>query len=194
MFFRQKNTDVTAQLLIHFLEPYFDNRHYVTFRADGGGVGAAIIDQIEKVGWQIQRTHNQSPAFNKTKFLNLGAELWHHMKRLIEKCVIQLPPIDKLRLQLTSRNMRGLDSTQGKFALESKPEARAAGRPSPDRADAFVLCFSSYHPSVETPIINEAKLATAQDLLDMYYRGWPDMEKVAQQPEKVGTFTWQTGD
>ena len=144
-FFRNPNTDIAADLIDKQLLPWKFGSY--VFRADNGGIGLAIIDKLQKLGWRVRRTNNQSPAYNKREFLNLGAEQWFHTKRLIARRDIIIPVIAKLKEQLTTRWYRGFDSTQGKYALESKQEARASGRPSPDRADAFVLCFASYHPA-----------------------------------------------
>lgn len=144
-FFRQKDTDLAADLIDIQLEPW-KNTDY-TFNADNGGIGQAILDKLAQKNWNIRRRNNQSPAFDKRQFLNLGAEVWHYVKRLIERSEIILPKkIDKLREQMTTRQWEGLESTQGKFALEPKPVAKACGRVSPDRADAFNLCFFSYRP------------------------------------------------
>jgi hypothetical protein len=66
---------------------------------------------------------------------------------LINRNDIIIPKVEKLKEQLTTRWYLGMDSTQGKLQLESKQHAKAAGRVSPDRADAFVLCFYSYRPT-----------------------------------------------
>jgi len=145
-FFQQRDTDTACFLMDKQLEPWKKSSY--TFRADNGGIGHSMIDKLESLGWNISRTNNQSPANNKREFLNLGAEMWFHVRRLIQRGDIILPEkVNKLREQLTTRLYRGLDTTQGKFALESKAEAKASGRHSPDRGDAFVLCFSSYHPA-----------------------------------------------
>jgi len=147
-FFRQTDVILASELINLQLSPWKDI-HY-TFRADNGGVGVGCIDNLVRLGWRVVRTNNQSPAFDKNRFLNLGAEQWFHTKRLINRRAINIPDsTDKLKRQLTTRFWRGLDSTQGKLALESKIEAKLAGRPSPDRADAFVLCFASYYPKTE---------------------------------------------
>ena len=147
-FFTQKDTMVTADVIDRELAPW-KHGDYV-FNADDGGVGHAIIDNLVSKGWTICRRNNQSPAFDKREFLNLGAEMWHHTKRLIERCDILIPVVPKLIEQLTTRRMRGPETTQGKIALQSKREARLQGLPSPDRADGFVLCFFSYRPEDST--------------------------------------------
>jgi hypothetical protein len=47
----------------------------------------------------------------------------------------------KLREQLTSRHYKKSNSG-GRIFLEPKPDAKADGRPSPDRADALVLSYT----------------------------------------------------
>jgi len=144
-FFTQKDTTITSDAIDRELAPWKDGEY--TFNADNGGIGQGIVDVLVKKGWRIIRRNNQSPAFKKNEFTNLGAEMWYHVKRLIERKDIHIPAaIPKLVEQLTTRSCLGLESTQGRVALESKKEARAKGRPSPDRADAFVLCFYSYRP------------------------------------------------
>lgn len=148
-FFTQKNTEVTVKAINRELDPWRNSVY--TFNADNGGIGQAIIDQLVKLGWKITRRNNQSPAFNKTEFLNLGAQMWYLVRRLIQRKEILIPAeVPKLIEQLTGRCTTGEATTQGRVALESKKDARAKGRPSPDRADAFVLCFFSYRPDKAT--------------------------------------------
>jgi hypothetical protein len=164
-FFRQSDTELAADLIDLQLEPW-KHSDYI-FNADNGGIGQGIIDKLAQKGWNIRRRNNQSPAFNKREFLNLGAEVWHYIKRLIERRDIILPPnISKLKEQMTTRQWTGLETTQGKYALESKSAAKACGRPSPDRADAFNLCFFSYHPdrTVNTGVVETRKMVSIQEL------------------------------
>lgn len=141
--FRQKDTTVTAEI--------FDTKfHYVKaepnliVRLDDGGVGHAIIDNLVKMGWVIQRIHNQAAALNKREFLNRGAEMYFHLSRLLAGRLINSPGIRdaKLRKQITSRIADNLNG--GKYRLEPKKDHIARTRESPDRADAYVLCYSSY--------------------------------------------------
>lgn len=172
-FFRQRDTDLAADLIDIQLAPW-KGTDYV-FNADNGGIGQAILDKLAAKGWRISRRNNQSPAFDKRQFLNLGAEVWHHVKRLVERCDIILPKgVDKLREQMTTRQWTGLDTTQGKFALEPKPTAIASGRPSPDRADAFNLCFFSYRPLLraqEAEKKDGIRYLTAEELLIAAHNG-----------------------
>lgn len=171
--FRQKNSGMVASFVDEQLSPW-KATDYV-FRADNGGIGQAIIDQIVSRGWRVRRTNNQSPAYKKSEFLNLGAEMYFYVRRLIERRDIVLPVNNPLlREQLTTRQFKGEESTQGKFALQSKKEARAEGLASPDRADSFVLCFSSYRPRIpvdKKPEDNGPRSYTVQELLQLERRG-----------------------
>jgi len=179
-FFRQKDTDLASDLIDMQLEPW-KTTDYV-FNADNGGLGQAILDKLAQKGWNIQRRNNQSPAFDKRQFLNLGAEVWHHVKRLMERRDIILPGtvgtkfIDKLKAQVISRHWEGLESTQGKFSLEPKKHAIASGRPSPDRADAFNLCFFSYRP-------NRITVANSDRKEEKFYITTEQLLKLAQTGE-----------
>jgi hypothetical protein len=90
--FSQKDTTIAADLIDLQLSPW-KNTEY-TFNADNGGIGQAFIDNLKKRGWKINRRNNQSPAFRKNEFLNLGAEMWFHTKRLMERCDIVIPKVE----------------------------------------------------------------------------------------------------
>lgn len=188
--FRQEDTTITADVIDKQLSG-FKNVDYI-FRADDGGVGHAIIDMLVRLGWRIRRTNNQSPSYNKREFLNLGAEMYFRVKRLCERKDIIIPgakrpdgsyyykDVEKLKEQLTTRRYKGEESTQGKFALESKSEARASGLHSPDRGDGFVLCFSTYKPgAIENKKENSGpKQYTIKELLELERSGRLFMNKV----------------
>ena len=99
--------------------------------------------------------------------------MWFKLKRLLERKEIIFPAnIAKLQTQLTTRLFKGLESTQGKYALEAKPQARASGRPSPDRADAFVLCFYSYQPSTNQEAVEDTRNLVAIEQLNRVSFDW----------------------
>lgn len=192
-FFRLADTVAAVRLIDRELAPWKEGNY--TFNADNGGIGQAFIDMLREAGWQVNRRNNQSQAFNPKEFLNLGAEMWFHIKRLIEKCAIILPrDVDKLKLQLTTRYYKGLESSQGKTALESKAEARANGHHSPDRADGLVLCFYSYRPTSQTAVPakvdNGERPVTPQELMAMWHRG--ELRRYVP-PRVAGRFTLLNG-
>lgn len=108
--------------------------------ADDGGIGRAVIDMIRSMGWEICRVLNQSAAFDTTQYGNTGAEKYFNLKKLMEEGYVWLDEIKdaKLIAQFKSRYYRQTEGS-GKLFLESKAQARAKGRRSPDRADAYVL-------------------------------------------------------
>jgi phage terminase large subunit len=109
--------------------------------ADDGGVGRSTIDQLWDRGWKVNRILNQWSAINKREYSNRGSEMWFRVARFIQECVVVLLSDPKLDKQLTTRFYKRSDTT-GKILLESKADAKLAGRSSPDRADAMVLAFT----------------------------------------------------
>lgn len=175
-FFRQGDTDLSADLIDNHLSPW-KNGDY-SFNADNGGVGRGILDKLVPKGWRINRCNNQSPALNKREYLNLGAETWMHLRRLIERRVIIIPPTFKLTHQLASRYFASFADghVQGKCQLESKKKARLNGHASPDRADAFVLCFWSYKVSLygeDKPTVVTRERLPLAEFIAKYSNGLP---------------------
>lgn len=163
LFFRQSDTTLTAEIFdTHF--NYLKNEQDCRIFLDDGNVGHAIIDMLLKMGWQnIVRCHNQGSARNKRLYLNLGAESYFHLKRLIENKLIpsygNADPV--LRRQVTSRIADNRDG--GKWRLEKKDIHRDRTKESPDRADAYVLCYYSY-PLILQPNAKPATTASRESL------------------------------
>ena len=140
LIFREKNTTETAAI-IHEKFNYILKKPYIAV-FDDGGVGKGIIDNLVKLGWVIYRRHNQSAATNKSVYLNFGAESYFHLRSLLENNLIQPPLSDeKLINQICSRSYEVREN--GKFRLEDKKLHKARLGESPDRADAFVLTYST---------------------------------------------------
>lgn len=115
-------------------------------RADGGGNAKPILDMLARKGFPFVRIFNQVPpadAIVAKSYANRGTEMWYKFARLMEDCrLIPLPDPTQTN-QLASRHLKRQVSTN-KLMLEPKPEARANGHPSPDRADAAVLAMDHY--------------------------------------------------
>jgi hypothetical protein len=152
LYFREKDTTITAKRIDSFLAEQGIKKDNEQIFADDGGIGHAIIDMLVNMDWRIARQNNQSAATDKKRFSNKGAQNWYRAKRLIDECIWFFNPeasdIDSytnetngLYMQLSNRYYKQAE-TQGKIALESKGEAIANGRPSPDRADAFILSLT----------------------------------------------------
>lgn len=131
---RDENTTASAgRFLMEFkkagLEP--DNVF-----ADAGGMGVVMCDVLRDAGFEVRRVNNGERASDDLRFGNRGAEIWFWGSRAVEKCEVILPSDEKLHSQLTTRRVKY--NSRGLYALEPKPEMKARGLPSPDRADAVM--------------------------------------------------------
>lgn len=170
--FRQRDTDYTADIIDTQLLPWKAVPDY-KFDTDDGGISQAITDQLVKRKWNPRRRHNQSPAYNKAKFLNLGIEMWWKVRMLIIRNEIPIPKDPILRRQLTTRRLDGQSLTEGKLRIEPKDEHRNRCKESPDRADAFVLCYWSYGSNyfADEPTPKKPRFASVQDFKEAYEWG-----------------------
>lgn len=110
---------------------------------DSGGLGVGIIDELRQAGWtNVKYVNNNWAAKDKRVYKNKGAEMWWNLARLIERKQVILMDDFILTRQLSTRFYKKVQGQQ--HQLESKSDARSKGRPSPDRADSVVLCFSDY--------------------------------------------------
>lgn len=189
-FFKQADTTVTAALIDAQLLPW-KSQPYI-FRADDGGVGRGIIDALARMGWRIARCLNQSsPPPGTKEFLNLGAFMWFHVRSLFLKQLLAPVPHEPiLRRQLTTRLYEQQDTT-GKLKLESKDSARGRSKESPDRADAFVLCFFSYRTSrasdaAKAPDGTQSARKPARMSVEDYIEAcWGNPNATFQQPQTL---------
>lgn len=110
---------------------------------DGGGVGKPIISRIIEAGYDVTTRRNESAPHDKAYYLNLGAEMYFRVKRLIQQRVLIVPPDQLARQQLSERKALLAVGTQ-KYKLEPKQDAKKRLGYSPDRADAIVLALSGY--------------------------------------------------
>ena len=141
--FRFDNSQDTISFLERKFREYNLTEPDAYIYADSGGLGKPIIDQLRNRGWtNIRYVLNQAKAKDERTYVNRGAEMWFNFGKLLEGREVWLCNDDKLGRQLASRYYKITDGNR--HQLESKLQARAKGHPSPDRADAVVLCFSHY--------------------------------------------------
>lgn len=179
--FHAKDTaEVTVPVLSDFFKKWKlsgDNIY-----ADDGGVGAAIIDNLRRVGWNINRVLNQSSPSAKGQYGNRGAELWFRFS-LFAHLIVYPKDDDKLMTQLTNRYYKQ-HATQGKLILEAKSDARAKGHGSPDRADALVLAYTgvTIHDFLEAqglaPKVEKAKRTGAITQTEIVDAMWGAKERM----------------
>jgi phage terminase large subunit len=136
---REKDTTLTADWFERQFQSLGIAKEHEYIFMDDGGIGHAVIDMLKRRGWEIRRVRNEAKAVRAQHYGNRGAELWYQVKRICEELLFRLDEASpKLRTQLVSRHYKK-SASGGRIFLESKKEAKADGRPSPDRADAFVL-------------------------------------------------------
>ena len=107
---------------------------------DGGGLGRVMLDRLAELGWNINRVDNGGKANEPEAYADRGSEIWGEGARQIESGQIILPNDPDLIAQLTSRQWEDRTS-DGKLKLVSKKKMKAAGLPSPDRADGVMGCL-----------------------------------------------------
>lgn len=140
----------TAKQILH-LEGLFRKYDLVEehslIHADASGLGKPIIDVLVSRGWtNVKYVMNQWEPRDKIAYANLGTENWFRLGRLVEELEIIIPKDELLSKQLANRFYK-IQPGSTKFILESKVQARAKGRPSPDRGDALALAFADYKPT-----------------------------------------------
>jgi len=157
-FHHKEGTMVTAGWVLHLAKQVREEHPNVTaveIRIDDDGVGGGVTDRLNEVndemnlGYEIVPVHNGSSSDDEY-YGNKGSETWGHIKELLEENMsnyilgkpgeLQLPDDEKLITQLTTRKWHM--GSNGKIFLERKAELKKRGLQSPDRADAFVLCFA----------------------------------------------------
>lgn len=185
--FRETNTTITADKIESFLLSHNISKKHDFIFADDGGVGHAIIDTLARRGWDIKRILNQHAAANKRNFGNKGAENWYRVKRIFEEGFFDLESLpDKEAKNNTLHQLINRKYKQqllgARIFLESKKEAKAHGRPSPDRADALILTYTGETlddyinaKTINKPYVNplsqrakEVRYASVQEAHDKY--------------------------
>ena len=144
--FRFDDTEDSVEFLIELFKKWKLTSPEAHIFVDCGGLGAPIYDRLKGLGWSnLKYVVNQAKARDKRIYRNRGAEMWWNLAKLIERKEIIILDEHLLITQLTGRYYKKMAGEQ--HQLESKQEAKSKGRPSPDRADSLVLCFSDYTPS-----------------------------------------------
>lgn len=106
---------------------------------DEGGGGKLVMDELDRMGWYLNRVNNGAPAEDSEHYANVGAEMWYEGGKHITLKTYVLPNDRVLRAQLLSR--KRVRNDKGKLAIEPKEEMRKRNVSSPDRADAVLGCL-----------------------------------------------------
>ena len=141
-YFRDKSSKIVKETLLGWIGS-LDLPDDTNIFVDVGGIGNPILQDLrdicDKYNWI--GVANQSAARRANFYLNTGAEDYFHVRSLLEKNRIPTPSDVKTLEQLTKRRF---EKRAQKYKLETKEDAKSRGEKSPDRADAYVLCFRRY--------------------------------------------------
>jgi len=149
-----------APTLESYLDKLMQNRGLVKGRdlvfTDAGGLGKPIAQNLAKLGWKIIYVFNHGTpiGLDKNFYRNRGTEIYFEVCNYLARGYI-IPKADTLwREQLGSRKYMRPDNE--KFFLQPKAQldkdddkktlSRSKEWTSPDRADAWVLCFADFIP------------------------------------------------
>lgn len=106
---------------------------------DAGGLGIGIIQRMGDFGKRINEVRNEERAiYDPIRYATRGAEMHGLLVRLLQRRRLIIPTDKELIHQLTTRRWQNVN---GRLRMEPKPLAKKAGRPHPDRLDAWVLAF-----------------------------------------------------
>jgi hypothetical protein len=157
-----KDAVILVKTLISLFEQY--QLQSCPIYADGGGMGITIIQMLWDKGWKnVKAIYNNSTPNNELAYKNNGTEMWFNLSNLYENqsiCFADVIVRDSLlKKQLCNRHFNYVNTVA---QLESKPQAKAKGHPSPDRADSLALCFLNYKTPKEIAK-RKASLTKAKD-------------------------------
>lgn len=99
---------------------------------DASGLGITMINELEELGWRINKFYGGSPGTQKTQYENAIAEAWIEGACDITHGRVRVENMDAItHTQMTARRLEW--SSTGRLRLEAKEKMRK----SPDRADAI---------------------------------------------------------
>jgi len=113
----------------------------ILVKVDDTGIGGGVTDQLEEVAGELNievLPINFGGSAQEPDYADYGAEMWGGVKEAL--ATISLPDDSMLVSQLTTRKYKL--QPDGRIKLERKEDMKKRGVPSPDRADALVLCFA----------------------------------------------------
>jgi hypothetical protein len=124
-------------------------------KVDEIGIGAGVVDRCYQRGEEVTGVDVSKAALDKEKFVNQRAEHYWSLRTRFEDGSISLKPLTK---QLSKTDIikfieqicsiRYEYNPTGKVQIWSKEKMRREKIKSPDLADALMLAFAEYNPSL----------------------------------------------
>jgi len=129
------------------LEDFAAYNKDIAIKVDDTGVGGGVTDEMLRRGYHVVPVNFGEKASDPDKYPNLISEAWFYLASIMDD--IQLDMDQGLLMELSTRLWK-MDS-RGRRGVESKDDYKKRGYPSPDEADATILCF--YNKQISIPNI-----------------------------------------
>lgn len=158
--FRLEDTEDTIDYLQELFKKWKLTHKDALIRGDYCGLGGPMLRSLKRKKWSnVRFVDSRNSASEPKTYANRGTELFFNVRKLLSGNELILF-YDKLLIeQLCTRYYKLRDGAI--HALLSKVEQKAKGFPSPDRADAFNLCFWNYK-STHVDEVDESPLEDEQ--------------------------------
>jgi hypothetical protein len=116
------------------------------------GIGAGIVDRLTEQNLPVLGLNVGEVPSVQGRFMRLRDELWIRCREWLEGRDVALPYDERLRADLTGPRLGYM--SDGRMVIESKPQMRSRGLPSPDSADALILTFAPAGMALQLGIAN----------------------------------------
>jgi len=133
------------------LEIFVGRDKNMLIKIDDTGVGGGLTDIMEDRNYNVVPINFQQKANDPDKYPNMISEMWFEVAKFIHE--IACPEDDRLRKELVNRKYLPELDKKGRRVVESKKDYKGRGFPSPDMADAFLLCFYNPYQSVGSVMV-----------------------------------------
>ena len=141
--FREPNTVSLAKIFVDLLQKYGVDPWQCY--GDNGGLGLAVIDTMEAMGYQpIYRYMNQQTPLNTHEYADKITEDHWAFKNILSRYPCKLPNDPVLLKQMRQRLFVSDDHNRVKMELKRGHRARTSE--SPDRLDAMIMTWSDFEP------------------------------------------------
>lgn len=142
---RTSNSKSIAEKTLTLMEKYASKAKDVTI--DNFGVGANVAQEIALTPFHYQVNGlNVGEKSRDELYLNVRAEAYYKIKEWIRKGGSLVDNEDNRKLKDELLTVKFKRNLQGKIQIMSKLEMQKLGIPSPNKADAFMLTFTSIQP------------------------------------------------
>lgn len=128
------------QLALRVAEIYKKYPRVDGLLVDVVGTGSGVVDYLKNTGYPVVGVISGATPADPKRFLNVRAEMWVRMAEWFAEGQCEIPDDPVLAKQLGSQEY--FFNLKEQYQLPSKKDMKAAGVPSPDRADALAFTFS----------------------------------------------------